>query len=119
MMNCRITNAKILNTLNRLTLTERERGVKAMYVKDAIVTEKHFMSSAYDVNDFIQSSRQRNFEYIIKIEGKNGKLIEPASTLPKEAEVLFKSDTQFKVEKASYDLHPDNSYLNSQGQPFI
>ena len=93
--------------------------VKAMYVKDAVVTEKHFMSSAYDVNDFIQSSRQRNFEYIIKVEGKSGKLIEPASTLPEEAEVLFKSDTQFKVEKASYDLHPDDSYLNSQGQPFI
>ena len=46
-------------------------------------------------------------------------MIEPASTLPEEAEVLFKSDTQFKVEKASYDLHPDDSYLNSQGQPFI
>ncbi|MGV6861261.1 MAG: hypothetical protein ACWA41_05790 [Putridiphycobacter sp.] len=27
MMNCRITNAKILNTLNRLTLTERERDL--------------------------------------------------------------------------------------------
>ncbi len=38
--------------------------------------------------------------------GKNGKLIEDASLLPYEAEVLFKSNTTFKVESVRKIDHP-------------
>lgn len=90
-----------------------------MYKEGDIIIEKHFVSTAYNIDDFVKSSRMRNFDYIIKIEGKNGKLIEAVSTLPEEAEVIFKSNSSFKVEKVGYDLHPDTNYENLDGMPFI
>ncbi len=84
--------------------------VQATYVKGTTVTERAFISTAYDLDDFIASSRQRDFEYIFKIEGNNGKLIEPLSTFPEEAEVLFKSNTRFEVLEAKFDIHPDTGF---------
>jgi hypothetical protein len=50
---------------------------------------------------------------------KNGKLIEATSTLTEEAEVLFKSNTRFKVEKVGNELHPDTRFEDSNGYPMI
>ena len=93
--------------------------IKKIYKEGDVIIEKNFVSTTYNIDDFIKSSRIRNFDYIIKIEGKNGKLIETISALPEEAEVLFKSNTSFKVEKAGFDLHPDINYEDLNGMPFI
>lgn len=93
--------------------------VKEMYKKGSIVTESHFISTAHTVEDFIVSSRARDFEILFKIEGKNGKLIEAISTLPEEAEVLFKSKTKFEVLDAKNELHPDSKFEDLNGYPWI
>ena len=93
--------------------------IKKIYKEGDVIIEKNFVSTTYNIDDFIKSSRIRNFDYIIKIEGKNGKLIETISALPEEAEVLFKSNTSFKVEKTGFDLHPDINYEDLNGMPFI
>jgi hypothetical protein len=41
---------------------------------------------------------------LIRIKGKNGKLIEELSTLSSEKELLFKSGTQYKVYSAEHPL---------------
>lgn len=46
-------------------------------------------------------------------------MIEATSTLPEEAEVLFKSDTKFEVKKAGMELHPDPKFEDSNGYPMI
>lgn len=61
-----------------------------------------------------QSVKQCFFERIlvlIRVEGKNGRLVEKLSTLPSEKEVLFKSKTTFLVKKIGYTIDlvdPDN-----------
>ena len=40
--------------------------------------------------------------------GKDGKLIEGLSTLPSEKEILFKSETIFKVEKVGFSPNPED-----------
>jgi hypothetical protein len=67
------------------------------------------------VYDFINSSRARNFNVIIKIKGKSGKLIQEASTFPAEAEVLIKSKTKFEVIEAKMEFHPDRQYVENNG----
>ncbi len=43
---------------------------------------------------------------LIKVYGKNGKLIEKSSNITPEAEVLFKSGTKFVVESLKKVEHP-------------
>ncbi|OQP62619.1 hypothetical protein A3860_26780 [Niastella vici] len=93
--------------------------VKDLYKVGTVVTENGFVSCANNVNDFIKSSRMRDFNIIIKIEGKSGKLIQEASTLPEEAEVLIKSKTNFEVIKSDMQLHPDVRFEDANGYPMI
>jgi len=93
--------------------------IKSLYKEGNVVTEKGFVSSAHNLDNFIKSSRARDFSVIIIIEGKNGKLIEAISTLPEEAEVLFKNNTQFEVKKAGMELHPDPKFEDANGYPLI
>lgn len=50
--------------------------------------------------------RNREYTVLIKIKGKNGRLIEELSTLKTEKEVLFKSNTKFKVKEIGFDYNP-------------
>lgn len=89
--------------------------VKELYKVGQVVTENGFVSCAHNVYDFINSSRARNFNVIIKIKGKSGKLIQEASTFPAEAEVLIKSKTKFEVIEAKMEFHPDRQYVENNG----
>jgi hypothetical protein len=93
--------------------------VKEMYKLDEMIEEKHFVSSAYDEGKFIASSRERDFEVILKIRAKSGRVIDDISSLPEEAEVLFKTNTKFKVKKVGYELHPDPKFEDLNGYPTI
>ncbi len=93
--------------------------IKSKYKKNEEIEELSFYSTAHDLNKFIESSRQRDFEIIFKIKGKKGRLIEDISSLEKEAEVLFKSKTKFIVKKAEFELHPDDKFEDINGSPLI
>ncbi|MBD0256487.1 MAG: hypothetical protein ICV83_12280 [Cytophagales bacterium] len=93
--------------------------VKDMYKLDEVIEEKHFVSSAYDEGKFIASSRERDFEVILKIKAKSGRLIDDISSMPEEAEVLFKTNTKFKVKKVGFELHPDPKFEDLNGYPTI
>jgi len=93
--------------------------IKRIYKKDAVITETSFLSTAYNIDDFVRSSRERDFTIIFKIKGKNGKLIESVSALPEEAEVLFKRGAKFRVKNAGNDIHPDPKYEGPNGVPWI
>lgn len=70
------------------------------------IENKHFTSSSYSEEAIIEAMRNREYTVLIKIKGKNGRLIEELSTLKKEQEVLFKSNTKFKVKEVGYDYNP-------------
>jgi hypothetical protein len=88
-----------------LSLTEQE--IKNLFKVGKDFTEKGFMSTTYSeavLLDWMAVNPADNL--IIKVIGKNGKLIEGASLLPHEAEVLFKSNTAFVVESVIKIKHP-------------
>ncbi|MEV0250801.1 ADP-ribosyltransferase [Nocardia sp. NPDC050712] len=70
--------------------TELPQEVLDKYVEGATVTEKSFTSTSKDPNRF---SGPVEFQ----IMSKTGKDVSPYSLHPDEAEVLFKTDTPFKV----------------------
>lgn len=83
-----------------LSLTELE--IKNLFKVGKDFTEKVFMSTTYSeavLLDWMAVNPADNVN--IKVMGKNGKLIEDASLLPHEAEVLFKSNTTFVVKSVN------------------
>jgi hypothetical protein len=56
--------------------------------------------------------RNRPYTVLIRIEGKNGKLIEDLSTLTLENEILFKTGTQFEVLKVGQSANPADDYMS-------
>ena len=95
---------KLLYRIENLT----EDQIATIYKKGDNFTSKGFYSSTYSEDAIIDAMRNRNHTVLIRIKGKNGKLIEDLSTLPKEKEILFKSETGFKVENVGYSPNPDD-----------
>lgn len=81
------------------------------YVEGTVVTKDAFFSSTYSENAIVEASRQRIHNTLIRIEGKNGKLIEDVSTLPAEKEILFNKGTKFEVTNVGFSAHPDYEYF--------
>ncbi|RXM40857.1 hypothetical protein BOQ62_03830 [Chryseobacterium sp. CH21] len=84
-----------------------EEEIQKLFVVGQDFVEKGFLSTTYSedvLHGWLASNNSHNV--IFKIVGKNGKLIEDASFLPAECEVLFKSETTFKVESVYMDKHP-------------
>ena len=92
----KLPNYKQSGLLYRIeNLSEEE--IKSIYKIGDTITNKHFTSSTYDSYAIAGAMEKRNYTILIRIEGKNGKLIESLSTFGKEKEVIFKSKTKFKV----------------------
>lgn len=72
------------------------------------ITNKHFTSSTYDYNSLRDAILKRPFTTIIRIKNKNGKLVQKISTLEEEKEILFKSNSIFKVEKIGNTQDPND-----------
>jgi hypothetical protein len=80
--------------------------INLIYQEGKTITNSHFTSATYSVNAARDAMKVRSHTVLIRIKGKNGKLIEELSTLPGEKELLFKSGTQFKVNKVYSIEHP-------------
>mgnify|MGYP000849232701 CR=1 FL=1 len=78
-----------------------EDKISELYVQGSIIKTKGFTSAT-------EAMRNRPYTVLIRIEGKDGKLIEGLSTLPSEKEILFKSETIFKVEKVGFSPNPED-----------
>lgn len=84
-----------------------EKEIKKLFKVGKDFIDKGFMSTTYSdeaLKVWLQDNPSHNV--VFKIFGKNGKLIEEASMLPYEAEVLFKSGTEFTVEAVRKIDHP-------------
>ncbi|HEX8574725.1 MAG TPA: ADP-ribosyltransferase [Flavobacterium sp.] len=87
--------------------TEEEISKLFKVGKDFV--EKGFMSTTHSqeaLERWLISNPSHNV--IFKVIGKNGKLIEEASMLPFENEVLFRSETKFIVQNIKKIDHPIN-----------
>lgn len=80
--------------------------IGSIYKEGEILTTKAFTSCTYSREAIEQAMVQREHSVLIRIKGKNGKLIEEFSTLPKEKEILFRPNTTFKVERVYSGRHP-------------
>ena len=85
-----------------------EDKISELYVQGSIIKTKGFTSATYSEDAVIEAMRNRSYTVLIRIEGKDGKLIEGLSTLPSEKEILFKSETIFKVEKVGFSPNPED-----------
>lgn len=82
------------------------KQIDEYYKVGKTIENKHFTSSSYSEEAIIEAMRNREYTVLIKIKGKNGRLIEELSTLKIEREILFKSNTKFQVKEVGYDYNP-------------
>ncbi|SPE77504.1 ADP-ribosyltransferase exoenzyme [Flavobacterium columnare] len=82
--------------------------ISSIYIEGSIINTKAFTSATYSENAIIDAIRNRSYTVLIRIEGKNGKLIEELSTLPAEKEILFKTGSIFEVNKVGFSPNPDD-----------
>jgi len=111
---------KVLDeALSKLPISEYNKGtllrsarfseaeINKLFRKGKTFIDKGFFSSTYSEEVLIQWMKTQTEDNVIfRIYGKNGKLIEQASLLPNEMEVLFKSGTEFVVENVGRVKHP-------------
>lgn len=76
-----------------------EKDIKKLFKVGKDFVDQGFFSTTYSEKALYNWMRTNTTDnVIIKVYGKNGKLIQESSTLPGEAEVLFKSGTTFIVD---------------------
>lgn len=85
-------------------LTEAE--IKQTYRVGETITMKHFFSTTYSERAIMQAMEYRPYTVLIRVEGKNGRLIENLSTLSSEQEILFKADSKFHVKEIGFEMNP-------------
>ena len=83
-----------------------DKEISKIYKEGQDVVKQVFTSSTYSFKALRDAVLVRRYRVIIRIDGKNGKLIEGLSTLKPEKEVLFKSGTVFTVKKVSWTQDP-------------
>lgn len=96
------TSPNLLYRIENLTNDQ----INAIYQKGKNITNDHFTSSTYSVDAIRDAMKVRSHTVLIRIKGKNGKLIEDLSTLQAEKEILFKTGTQYKVNDVYSIQHP-------------
>ncbi|WP_299332887.1 ADP-ribosyltransferase [uncultured Psychroserpens sp.] len=103
----KLPNYKTNDLLFRIeNLTESQ--INTIYKKNEVITNKHFTSSSYDIDAIAEAMRERPYTIMVLIkDSKTGKKIEALSTLKKEKEIIFKSNTEFIVERVSIGTNPD------------
>ena len=106
----KISNSTYNGSQNLLYRIENltETQISSIYIEGSFFNSKSFTSATYSEYAISYAIRTRPHTVLIRIEGKNGKLIEDLSTLPSEKEILFKTQSEFKVTKVGYDYNPDD-----------
>lgn len=85
-----------------------EELMQKLFLGKTEYIEKAFFSTSYDYTKFLENwfQYEPSHNVIFKIQGKNGKLVETISDIENEAEVLFKSKTNFEIVRIFDDTHP-------------
>ncbi|MBB4807300.1 hypothetical protein HNP38_002604 [Chryseobacterium defluvii] len=84
------------------------KQIDEYYTIGKTIENKHFTSSTYDMDAIGVAMRNRAYTVLIRIKGKNGRVIEDLSTLKSEKEVLFKSNTKFEVKDIRESTSPED-----------
>ncbi len=79
--------------------------INTLYKEGTIITNKGFTSSTYSRSAIKEAMEERVHTVLIRIKGKNAKAIEDLSTLKSEKELIFQSNTRFKVDKVHSGEH--------------
>jgi hypothetical protein len=80
--------------------------ITKIYKVGSTIENKQFTSATYSEVAVERGIEFRGANLLIRIQGKNGKLIEDLSTLKIEKEVLFKSNTKFIVKEIGFAPNP-------------
>ena len=85
-----------------------EEQITKIYKVGNTIENKHFTSTSYSADAIAEAMRIENRAYtvLLRIESKNGKLIENISTLREEKEILFRAKTKFYVKEIKETLNP-------------
>ena len=84
-----------------------EELIQNLFIGKTEYIEKAFTSTSYNYEKFLDwFEYQPSHNVIFKIQGKNGKLVEAISDIKEEAEVLFKSRTEYEILNVSEAVHP-------------
>ncbi|OPC01948.1 ADP-ribosyltransferase [Elizabethkingia meningoseptica] len=94
----------LLYRIENLTNTQ----IEEYYTVGKEIENKHFTSSSYDDFAIGKAMERRAYTILIRIESKNGRLIEGLSTFNQEKEVLFKSKTKFYVDDIRMSTSPED-----------
>ncbi|WP_294217138.1 ADP-ribosyltransferase [uncultured Chryseobacterium sp.] len=86
--------------------TLSEEQITKIYKVGSTIENKQFTSATYSEAAVERGIEFRGANLLIRIQGKNGKLIEDLSTLKIEKEVLFKSNTKFLVKEIGFAPNP-------------
>ncbi|KAA0127546.1 ADP-ribosyltransferase [Chryseobacterium sp. SN22] len=86
--------------------TLSEEQITKIYKVGNIIENKQFTSTTYSETAIERGIEHRGATLLLRIEGKNGRLIEDLSTLKIEREVLFKSNTKFIVKEVGFAPNP-------------
>ena len=85
-----------------------DEQIKNYYKIGEEITNKHFTSTCYDQFAIGEAMKKRPYTVLIRIESKNGKMIELISILKEENEILFKSNTEFHVKNIKMTSNPSD-----------
>lgn len=91
--------------------TLSEEQIAKIYKEGSTIENKHFTSATYSEAAIERGIEFRGANLLLRIEGKNGRLIEDLSTLKIEKEVLFKSNTKFLVKEIGFAPNPFEPWI--------
>jgi ADP-ribosyltransferase exoenzyme len=85
-----------------------EENIKAIFIEGKTFTEKAFMSSTFDYDDFLRYWLRDNpaHNVLMKIQAKTGKNIQAVSEISEEAEAMFINGKEFDVISINTIDHP-------------
>lgn len=68
-----------------------EYDIKKVFIEGKTYTEKGFLSTSYDYDNFLKYwfSENPTHNVIMKVQGKNGKLVDDVSEVFEESEVVL------------------------------
>ena len=91
-----------------------EYDIKKVFIEGKIYLEKGFLSTSYDYDNFLKYWFRENptHNVIMKVQGKNGKLVDDVSEVFEESEVVFRSGSEYDIIRVKPSPNPINEKEN-------
>ncbi|KMQ70037.1 ADP-ribosyltransferase [Chryseobacterium sp. FH2] len=108
MMNEALEKLPIYESENLLYRIENltDAQINEYYKVGKDIENKHFTSTSYSADAIAESMKKRPYSVLIRIESKNGRLIESLSIKREEKEIIFSSKTKFYVKEITNTNNP-------------